>query len=43
VREFAPYVGVVWERKLFRTASYARDDGEPAGALSLVAGVRFWF
>ena len=43
VREFAPYVGVVWERKLFRTASYAKDEGEPAGALSLVAGVRFWF
>lgn len=43
VREFAPYVGVVWERKLFRTARYARDEGETAGALSLVAGVRFWF
>jgi len=43
VREFAPYVGVVWERKLFRAASYARDEGESAGELALVAGVRFWF
>ena len=43
VREFAPYLGVVWERKLFRTARYARDEGESAGALSLVAGVRFRF
>jgi len=42
-REFAPYVGVVWERKMFRTARYAKDEGEPAGALSLVAGLRFWF
>ncbi|MDF3075776.1 MAG: copper resistance protein CopB [Alphaproteobacteria bacterium] len=42
-REFAPYIGVNWERKLFRTARYTRDEGEPAGALSLVAGVRFRF
>ncbi|MGE0155267.1 MAG: copper resistance protein B [Reyranellaceae bacterium] len=42
-REFAPYVGVSWERKLFRTASYARDEGESAGELALVAGVRFRF
>ncbi len=42
-REFAPYVGVSWERKLFRTASYARDEGESSGELALVAGVRFRF
>jgi copper resistance protein B len=42
-REFAPYIGVSWTRKLFRTASYAKDEGERISALSLVAGVRFWF
>jgi copper resistance protein B len=42
-REFAPYIGVNWERKMFRTARYARDEGEEASALALVAGVRFRF
>ena len=42
-REFAPSVGISWERKLFRTARYARDEGESAGELALVAGVRFRF
>jgi len=42
-REFAPYVGVHWERKLGDTARYARAAGEGASATSLVMGVRFWF
>jgi copper resistance protein B len=42
-REFAPYIGVSWERKLFRSARYARDEGESAGSLAVVAGLRFWF
>lgn len=42
-REFAPYVGVNWERKLGDTADYARAAGERASATSLVMGVRFWF
>ena len=42
-REFAPYVGVNWERKLGDTARFARADGERASATSLVMGVRFWF
>jgi copper resistance protein B len=42
-REFAPYVGVVWERRLGRTADYARQDGEPVEATSFVAGLRAWF
>jgi copper resistance protein B len=42
-REFAPYVGVNWERKLGATARYARAEGERASATSLVMGVRFWF
>lgn len=43
VREFAPYVGVSWERKIGKTADFARDEGEDVDALSLVTGVRFWF
>jgi copper resistance protein B len=43
VREFAPYVGVAWERKLGGTANYARLAGEDRSRLSLVAGLRFWF
>lgn len=42
-REFAPYVGVNWERKLGDTARFARAGGDPASATSLVMGVRFWF
>lgn len=42
-REFAPYVGVEWARKLGDTARYARTAGEDADATNLVAGIRFWF
>ena len=42
-REFAPYVGFHWERKLGDTARYARADGEGASTASLVMGIRFWF
>jgi copper resistance protein B len=42
-REFAPYVGVQWNRKLGETAAMARSDDEDADVLTLLAGVRFWF
>lgn len=42
-REFAPYIGIHWERKLGDTADLARDEGESVDELSLVAGMRFWF
>ena len=42
-REFAPYVGVNWERKLGETADLARREGQEAEIPALVAGVRFWF
>ncbi|MFB0874230.1 MULTISPECIES: copper resistance protein B [unclassified Sphingobium] len=42
-REFAPYVGVNWERKFGDTARLARAEGERASATSLVMGIRFWF
>jgi copper resistance protein B len=43
VREFAPYIGVVWERKVGKTADFARQEGEEVDSLSFVTGVRFWF
>lgn len=43
VREFAPYIGVSWERKVGRTADFARREGEDIDSLALVAGVRFRF
>jgi copper resistance protein B len=42
-REFAPYVGVHWERKVGETARLAREEGEQADSLWVVAGLRFWF
>lgn len=41
-REFAPYVGVVWHRKFFGTADYARVTGERASGARVAVGVRFW-
>ena len=42
-REFAPYVGVSWDRKIGDTARMARSAGERASSASVVAGIRFWF
>lgn len=42
-REFAPYVGVSWDRKTGRSADYARAGGERPGQTSFVAGIRAWF
>ena len=42
-REFAPYVGVSYERKIGDTARFARAEGEGAGSTSLVLGIRTWF
>lgn len=43
VKEFAPYVGVEWARKLGDTARFARAAGEDANGVSFVMGVRVWF
>ena len=37
-REFAPYIGVTWEKNFGTTATYT-----PLNERSLLAGVRFWF
>lgn len=42
-REFAPYIGVSWERKFGDTADYARADGESAETTSFVVGLRAWY
>ncbi len=41
-REFAPYIGVVWDRRYGRTAEFARQSGAAAGEARLVAGLRLW-
>jgi copper resistance protein B len=43
VKEFAPYVGVEWARKVGDTARFARASGEDANGVSFVMGVRAWF
>jgi copper resistance protein B len=43
VREFAPYVGVSWERQFGDTARFSRARGDGTGGFSFVAGVRAWF
>ncbi len=42
-REFAPYVGLEYERAFGDSADYARADGHAVEDTRLVAGVRFWF
>lgn len=42
-REFAPYIGVSYERRVGRSARFAREDGEDAISTSLVLGIRTWF
>lgn len=42
-RQFAPYVGVVWERRFGGTANFARQDGQGLFDRQWVAGFRIWF
>lgn len=42
-REFAPYIGVAYERDLFDTADITREHGEDVDALSFVVGIRLFF
>lgn len=41
-REFAPYVGYFWTRRLGGSADFARQDGESVSDKAFVAGVRVW-
>lgn len=42
-REFAPYVGISWERSVGDTARFARAAGDDVQSRNFVMGVRFWF
>ena len=42
-REFAPYVGVEYERAFGDTADFRRAEGEDAAGWNFVLGVRTWF
>lgn len=41
--EFAPYVGVAYERGFGDTADFRRAEGDRAGGWNLLLGVRAWF
>lgn len=42
-REFAPYIGVSYDRRLGDSARFSRAEGEDVGGPSFVVGVRTWF
>lgn len=42
-REFGPYLGVSWQRKIGDTAKFARREGERVSSTSFVLGMRIWF
>jgi len=42
-REFAPYIGVNWDRKYGKTANFAKAAGESSNDMQFVVGVRAWF
>lgn len=42
-REFAPYIGIHWEKKFGKTADYAREEGEDTSDAKFVIGIRAWF
>ncbi|NNC73129.1 MAG: copper resistance protein B [Sphingomonadaceae bacterium] len=43
VPEFAPYVGVEWQRQFGDTADFTRAAGGDPGRVVLLTGVRLWF
>ncbi len=43
VREFAPYVGINWNRKFGETAGLTRAAGGKADDVQFVIGIRAWF
>jgi copper resistance protein B len=42
-REFAPYVGVQYERRFDKTADFARSAGDDVGGWAVLVGLRSWF
>jgi copper resistance protein B len=42
-REFAPYIGISWHRKIGETADFVREEGGNVDVLSFAAGIKLWF
>jgi copper resistance protein B len=42
-RQFAPYIGLTWDKNYGQTAEYLRAQSESTAELNVVAGIRFWF
>ena len=42
-RQFGPYIGVNWEKRLGGTADFAREEGESTSDVQFLAGIRAWF
>lgn len=42
-REFAPYIGINWNKKYGNTATFAKNDGEKVDDTQIVVGIRAWF
>jgi len=42
-REFAPYVGVSWDKRFGKTADYWRAAGDSPESVTFVVGLRTWF
>lgn len=43
VREFAPYLGMKWQRAFGKTADWRRAAGVDASEIAFVAGIKGWF
>ena len=41
-REFAPYIGINWEKTFGKTADYSREEGEGTSDTQFVIGIRAW-
>ncbi|MDG2175014.1 MAG: copper resistance protein B [Gammaproteobacteria bacterium] len=42
-REFAPYLGVTWEKSFGDTADFLRTAGKDTSETTFVLGLRFWY
>ena len=42
-REFAPYIGVNWNRKYGNTKDYAKEEGEDYDDVQFVIGIKAWY
>ena len=42
-REFSPYIGVNWNHKYGKTATFAKSEGEKVDGSQFVLGIRAWF